>query len=211
MSAIPGRTGLLGAGGQAAEIADYLSPDVPAFYAVEARFLAASPDGSIDIDAPTTEHTGLPVVVAVGAPLLKQELVARWPGDAYATIVHSTAYVAPSASVERGCVVAPLAAVGSRSRLGEHVLVNLGATVSHDVVVGAFASISPGVHIGGNCTIGRGSFVGIGATIRNGIGIAPGTVVGAGAVVVSDTVENGVYAGVPARLVSIRKEWLRDI
>ena len=200
MPAIPGRTGLLGAGGQAAEIADYLSPDVPAFYAVEARFLAASPDRSIDIDAPTTEQTELPVVVAVGAPLLKQELVARWPGDAYATILHSTAYVAPSASVGRGCVVAPLAAVGSRSRLGEHVLVNLGATVSHDVVVGAFASISPGVHIGG-----------IGATIRNGIGIAPGTVVGAGAVVVSDTVENGVYAGVPARLVSIREEWLRDI
>lgn len=205
------RIGLLGAGGQAAEIVDYISPEAPAFYAVEERFLPQSPPGSIDIDAPGTDNARVPVVIAVGAPLLKAELVGRWPGEAFASVVHPTSYVAPSALIGRGCVIAPLAAVGTRTTVGDHVLVNLGATVSHDIAIGDFVTISPGAHVGGNSTIGAGAFVGIGAAVRNGVNIAPGSVVGAGAVVVADTVENGVYAGVPARLVSIREEWLRDI
>lgn len=50
-------------------------------------------------------------------------------------------------------------------------------------------------------TIGDGSWIGAGAIIMPGVTIGPGCIIGAGAVVTKDCEANGVYAGVPARLV----------
>jgi sugar O-acyltransferase (sialic acid O-acetyltransferase NeuD family) len=205
------KLGILGAGGQAAELADYLDPDVPAFYAVGAAYIPAGASDVIDLDTTDPAHISVPVIAAVGAPAVRREMVNRWGGDEYATVISDRAYVAPTAAIGAGCVISPLSAVGSRSAVGNHIIVNLGATVSHDCTVEDFATVSPGAHIAGNCTIGAGAFIGIGATVINGVTIAPGTVIGAGAVVIEDTVENGVYVGVPARLISVRDEWLRHI
>lgn len=49
--------------------------------------------------------------------------------------------------------------------------------------------------------IGAGTWIGARAVILPGVTVAPGCVIAAGAVVNRDTVPNGVYAGVPARLV----------
>jgi len=59
--------------------------------------------------------------------------------------------------------------------------------------------LASGVVTGGEVLIADGSVVGLGAVIRNGIKVAPRTFIGAGAVVVRDTEENGVYVGNPAR------------
>lgn len=49
--------------------------------------------------------------------------------------------------------------------------------------------------------IGSGCWIGAGATILPGVTVGCGSVVAAGAVVASDCDRDGVYAGVPARLV----------
>ena len=105
---------------------------------------------------------------------------ARW-----ATVVHATAWVSPSATLEPG-PSSWQAGVNAGARVGRHAIVNSGAVVEHDVLVGAFAHVGPGAVIGGGARIGEDAFVGLGARVRDHIGVGDGAVVGMGAVVVDD-------------------------
>lgn len=53
--------------------------------------------------------------------------------------------------------------------------------------------------------VGNDVWIGYGAQIMAGVTIANGCVIGAGAVVTKDTQENGVYGGVPARMIRMRQ------
>jgi acetyltransferase-like isoleucine patch superfamily enzyme len=55
--------------------------------------------------------------------------------------------------------------------------------------------------VNGGCRVGRGSFIGSGAILRHNTTICPGAIIGAGAVVVNDIDEVGVYVGNPARKI----------
>lgn len=203
--------GLLGAGGQADEAAEYALPALPLFRAVSPEYLDAGGDGLIDVGTDDPRWLGTPVVAAVGAPAIRRELVEAWRGTSYLTIASSRSWVAASAVVGAGCIIAPFAAVSSNARVGSHVLVNLHASVSHDAVIGDFATLSPGSRVGGRSRLGDGVFLGIGATVSNDVAVAPGVIIGAGAVVVSDLTEPGVYIGVPARRLRAQEGWLRAI
>lgn len=61
----------------------------------------------------------------------------------------------------------------------------------------------------GDTKIGENCFLGVNCTLRDDIHLAPRTVVGAGATVVKDTVEDGVYTGVAAKLRSQKSSQLR--
>lgn len=52
--------------------------------------------------------------------------------------------------------------------------------------------------------VGNDVWIGFGAQIMAGVTIADGCVIAAGAVVTKDTIQNGVYGGVPARLIKMR-------
>lgn len=206
--------GLLGAGAQADEIKEYVEQQGSRveFLAVNLEHWGDDHPLKIDILQPDEKQIKLPVIVAVGAPLVKKYLTEQWPGENYYRIAALHTWVSNFAEVGPGTVIAPNAAIGHNARLGRHVLVNLGATLSHDVVVEDYATISPGVHIGGRVTIGEGVFVGIGAIIKNDVKVAPGTVVGAGAVLLDDVMEeNSVVVGVPAKTVRVRDSWLSEI
>jgi acetyltransferase EpsM len=121
-------------------------------------------------------------------------LVGQW-----ATVVHPTAWIAPSAAVERGTVVFPLALLHSGARVGEHCVVNSGAIIEHGVEVGPHVHVAPGVVIGGGTRIGANAFIGLGAKIRDNITIGPGAVIAMGAVVVRSVAAGERLAGIPAR------------
>ncbi|MCB1297487.1 MAG: acetyltransferase [Microthrixaceae bacterium] len=205
--------GVLGAGGQAREVADFAPGAEVAFFAVDEPYFS---DGArvagvplIDLTRASAEERALPVVVAVGAPGLRNDLVSRWPGERYTSVLAEHGYRSPRATIADGCIVAPGATLMADCVLERHVLVNAGATIGHGTVIEAFATLSPGVHVGGDSTIGRGSFIGIGASVANGVTVGEGVRIGAGAVVLNDLEPWGVYVGIPARRVRRVEEWLR--
>ncbi len=53
-------------------------------------------------------------------------------------------------------------------------------------------------------SIGNDVWIGTGAIVLDGVDIADGCVIGAGAVVTKSTQANGIYGGVPARLIRLR-------
>jgi acetyltransferase EpsM len=117
----------------------------------------------------------------------------------WASIVHATAWVSPTATVHKGTVVFAGAVVNAGAILGDHCVINTGSVIEHDVNVGEFAMISPGVTVGGGTVLEDNCFIGLGAKIRDHITVGRGATVGMGAVVVRDVPAGSVVMGVPAR------------
>ncbi|RAU97839.1 hypothetical protein DQP58_06860 [Mycobacterium colombiense] len=205
----PTRVGLLGAGAQAREVASYLPSGTEVFWAVSATHLDLNATDQIDIASPSSAARDLPVVGAVGAPALRRELVAAWPGKRFLTVVSTAAYIDSSCLIGDGVVIAPGAVLTVDVVVGDHCQVNIGATISHDVRLGSFVTVGPGAHISGHVHLGDGVFVGVGASISNNVSIASGVVIAAGATVLADVMTpNAVVAGVPASVVKTRNGWL---
>lgn len=205
------KIGILGAGGQADEAESYLKDDQEViFRAVSKRYLANPSSNLIDIES--LDYKDTPVVVAVGAPALRKKMTEDWSGNKYLVLVSDKAFVDDGASIGKGTVVAPGVVITTNVVIGDHVLINVGSTISHNCIIGNFATISPGVHIAGSVGIGEGVFIGIGATISNNVKIAAGSVIGAGTVVLEDiTIENSVVVGTPGRVIKTNKGWLSEI
>ncbi|MDE2391972.1 MAG: acyltransferase [Rhodospirillales bacterium] len=106
--------------------------------------------------------------------------------------------------------------------IGPDVFINVGfffdgfqkLEIAGNVRIGPFVRVITATHeigppgqrctieaIGGPVRIGKGSWIGCNVTLLPNVTVAEGCVIAAGAVVTRSTLPNGLYAGVPARLV----------
>src|SRR5438094_666821 len=85
-------------------------------------------------------------IISLGDPGLRRALAGRLArrGAKFISVIHPTAYLAPTARIGEGCIIGPFAMVGSYANLEDHVLLNLYSAVGHDVHIAAFS-----VFIGG--------------------------------------------------------------
>lgn len=146
------------------------------------------------------EGSGSEVVIALGnnerrlaiASLLRDSV-------RFATVVHPSAAVLPTARLGPGTVVFAGAVVNTEARVGAHVIVNSGAIVEHDCALEDGVSVSPGARMGGRVHVRRAAFIATGATLAPRVNIGEQAIVGAGAVVVRDVAARSIVYGVPAR------------
>ena len=203
---------LFGAGGHAAVVADA---------AVAAGFVLAGvlstprpesdgrpPFGGVpwlgDPDTPLPALAdllarGAFVHAAVGDPTLRR----RWlepRGDAAAAIVHPSAIVSPSATIQAGAFIGPRAVVNARATIGRGAIVNSGAIVEHDAVVGDYAHVAPGAILLGAAVVGAMAMVGGGAVVLPGVEIGAEATLAAGAVATIAVPPEATAIGVPARI-----------
>lgn len=88
--------------------------------------------------------------------------------------------------------------------IGNNVTLWSGNHIGHDSVIDDHCFFTSHVVLSGNCHVGEECFLGVNATIRDSTRIAPRTLVGAGAVIMRDTVEAGVYLPQRAQLFDKR-------
>ncbi len=143
---------------------------------------------------------------AIGVSQQRPKLAARYDRHAarWATIVHTSAWVSPSATLGKGVVVLAGAIVNCGAVIGDHCIVNTGAIIEHHVRLGDYTQVGPGTAIGGGTTVGEGSYLGLGCRIRDHIQIGSRVVVGMGAVVVGPIADEQIVVGVPARPLSTK-------
>jgi acetyltransferase EpsM len=141
------------------------------------------------------------VVLGFGATDGRAAIVAaaNAAGLVLPSLVHSSAYVASSATLGPGVQVVPRAIVGPGAEVGCGVLVNSGAIIEHDAEVRDFAVIGPGAVLAGRACIGEAVEIGAGAVVLPDIDIGAHAVVGAGAVVTRPVQSCETVVGVPAR------------
>lgn len=87
-------------------------------------------------------------------------------------------------------------------RIGSNVTLWSGNHIGHDSVIRDHVFIASHIVVSGYVEVGEYCFIGVNATLRNSIKIAPKTLISAGAIVMKDTVEEGVYLSERAKLFS---------
>mgnify|MGYP006281888345 CR=1 FL=1 len=142
------------------------------------------------------------VGMITGAPerrFLLERIAAH--GAPMPTVVAASAVVAPEVELGAATVVFEGVVVNPGVRTGPGCILNTHCTVEHDVELGANVHVAPGATLSGSVFVGDDVMLGTGANVIQGVRIAGGITVGAGATVVGDLAEPGVYVGCPARRV----------
>jgi sugar O-acyltransferase (sialic acid O-acetyltransferase NeuD family) len=169
--------------------------------------LAAKPGGlpvlgSME-EAPRLIRGGHRFLIGVGEPRIRRAVADRLAsnGAVFAAAVHPSVIMYGEVSVAPGCVLGAGVVVAAATRLCDHVLLNLNATVGHDCLLDRFATVGPGANIGGNVTMGEGAFVGLNGTVLPGRSLGPASQLGAGSVLLENLEAGCIAFGVPARVV----------
>jgi sugar O-acyltransferase (sialic acid O-acetyltransferase NeuD family) len=163
---------IVGAGGYGLEILQYVRD-------ASAEYGGFAPKGLLDDDPKLHLLTGsdapylgpvdqYPIqdrdafLISTGDPEIRFQLAARLSrrGAKFFTLVHPRAHVSPSAKLAAGCIISPLATVGSHAVVGEHVLLVAYACIGHDCTIGAYSSFSPYSIATGGSKIGSRVFLG---------------------------------------------------
>lgn len=94
--------------------------------------------------------------VGIGNNKFRGELIAKLETYGYQipTLVHPTAYVSRTTSIDKGTIIEPKAIVNANTIIGVGCIISVGSIVDHDVVVEKF------------CHINAGSIVKAGATVN---------------------------------------------
>jgi sugar O-acyltransferase (sialic acid O-acetyltransferase NeuD family) len=149
-----------------------------------------------------------PGAVAMIAPLgtrdvngLREEKhrAGKAKGYQFISYISSKAVVWPDLIHGENCLIYESAVVQAFVKLGDGVILRAGSLVSHHVEIGDNCFVASGACIGGGARVGKRCFLGLNSTIRDGVTLADRCVIGAGGVLISNSEEDGVYVGVPAK------------
>ncbi|MBC1800430.1 acetyltransferase [Listeria booriae] len=137
--------------------------------------------------------------IAIGDNKVRAKVAEQLGDVAYATIVHPTAIVSQTATIEPGSIIMPVTVIQPDAIVGRHTIINTGAIIEHDVIISESAHISPRATITGGVKIGTCVHVGAAAVVNPQVQLGDYSIIGAGAVVTANTEPHQTYVGIPAR------------
>lgn len=175
---------IIGAGGHAAEINDYIdlynnlqitskhkidikgfiddNPDSHKNYQFSAPYIGKIEDHQID--------SNCKYIIAIANIKYRRPIIDSFleQGAEFITYVHPTATISKSASIGVGSVIAPNVNIGPNVRIGKFNMINARASIGHDTIIGDYNFITPNVCFSGFTKIGDENMFGINsATIPN--------------------------------------------
>jgi sugar O-acyltransferase (sialic acid O-acetyltransferase NeuD family) len=159
-----------------------------------------------ELAAITARHGRLAAALGVGQVGLGEARYELWKRSqieflAFPSIISPDAIINEGVSMGEAAVVMDGVVINIGSHIGLGTIVNTNSTIEHDVVLHDWVHVAPGVTLSGGVTVGQFSMIGAGSSVIEGVQIESRCFVGAGAVVVRDLKEPGLYAGCPARRI----------
>jgi sugar O-acyltransferase (sialic acid O-acetyltransferase NeuD family) len=137
--------------------------------------------------------------VAVGDPILKEDLVTRLLSKNAVFVQIKTKCEIGDGAILGKCVLQLNATISVDTRIGDYVYLDSESSVGHDAVIGDYCHIGRDVFIGGGANIGKGVNIHAGAMIAQRVTVGSGAVIGMGAVVLRDVPDNALMVGNPAK------------
>lgn len=185
---------IIGAGGHAAEIDEYIrfGSEIPEMkvigfiddnensykqYQFSAGYLGTIRDHIVLGDKY--------YIMGIANLVYRKPIVNRFleSGARFLTFIHAVAYVSPSAKIGEGVVIAPYVNIGPNVVIGDFTLLNARASIGHDTVLGTHNFISPNVSFSGNTRVGDENLFGVNSATIPGITIGSRNKIAAGMVV----------------------------
>jgi len=93
--------------------------------------------------------------------------------------------------------------------IGNNVTLWSGNHIGHDSVIEDHCFLASHIVVSGNVRINKYCFIGVNATLRNSITIARETLIGAGAIIMKNTVEKGVYVPEKTGLLNTKSDRIK--
>jgi sugar O-acyltransferase (sialic acid O-acetyltransferase NeuD family) len=198
---------IIGAGGHAAEIDEYLLHTNKLKDADEYKVVGFIDDNAAGYDAyqfsapylgTIKEHVVNPdafyimgIANLAYRRIIIEDFLAK--GASFHTFIHPLAYVSPSAKIGHGVVVAPYVNIGPNVTIGNYTLINSRASMGHDTKVGDYNFITPNVCFSGFTTIGDENLFGINSASIPGISIGSRNKIAAGMIIERDIEDDTTY------------------
>lgn len=140
------------------------------------------------------------IVVAVGSPLLRKQIIESLPSNTtFASIVHPSAVISKWVEIGEGSIITAGTILTCNIKIGKHCHLNLHTSIGHDCIIGDYFTTAPGVKISGSCHIGNYVYFGTSSSVREKISICDNVTIGMGGIVVKDVKEDGIYIGNPVK------------
>lgn len=166
---------IIGAGGHAAEINDYIcfAQKEAGVQPIEIKgFLDDNPNSydAYQFTAPylgtIKEHViskNVSYLMAIANLKYRKPIIERFleDGAIFLSFIHKTANVSASAVIGLGSIIGPNANIGPNVKVGEFNLINSRCSLGHDTQMGNYNFISPNVCFSGFTTIGNENLFGI--------------------------------------------------
>lgn len=126
--------------------------------------------------------------------------MAKERGYRLVSYVCSRSVMWPDIEIGDNCFIFENQTIQPFVRIGNNVTMWSGNHIGHSSIIGDHTFLTSHVVVSGHVEIGHSSFLGVNATLRDGVKLAPFSVIGAGATIVKNTIEGGVYMGTPATM-----------
>lgn len=188
---------IIGAGGHAAEIRDYIR-----YYNQNQSIDKIGVSGFIDDNKKSYDHYAYdepylgPIdghlidnerwyIMGVANPKYRKSIIEKLKngGAKFIGLIHPTALISPSAMIGEGVVISHNASVGPKVKIGNFNMLNSRCTIGHDTILGDYNFISPKVALSGNTVIGDNNMFGTNSSTIPGIKVGNNNTIGAGMIV----------------------------
>jgi len=119
----------------------------------------------------------------------------------YPAIISNNAVINEDVTTGMGTVIMDGVVINAGSKIGKFCIINTKSSIDHDCIIKNHTHIAPGVTLSGGVEIGNNVLIGAGATIIQYKKAVDNAIIGAGSTVLEDINEQGLYGGIPAKLL----------
>ncbi len=140
-------------------------------------------------------------VIGIGNNAVRKRIAEEYSELDFVTLIHPTASIGLSVTIDKGTVVMPMAVINSCATIGKQTIINSGAVVEHDCHVGNYCLIAPHATLCGVVKIGNNVHMGAGSVVNQTLSVCDNVMVGSGSVVTKNITEAGTYVGIPAKKI----------
>ncbi len=201
---------IVGAGGFGREVLQWARHAWPEHASKISGFLSADPH-LLDDRASPLPILGSPenfqprpsdaLLLGIGIPVVRREVAARLlgRGGRFLALIHPTAIISDTASVETGAILCPFCVVSAAASVGRFALLNYHSSLGHDASIGAYSVLSPYAALGGGATLAEDVFMGLHSTVGPGVYVAAKSRLTANSCALHDISAGSIVFGVPGR------------
>jgi sugar O-acyltransferase (sialic acid O-acetyltransferase NeuD family) len=210
------RIAILGAGGQAREVAwlirdinrerpiyeflGYIVKDVSRLSVHDSREHLLGDESWLQTNRQRVDC----LAIGIGTPALRckvaDNLTSQFPDLEWPALIHPRSVLdRETSTVDSGVLLCAGAICTTNITFGPFALINFGSTIGHDVQIGRGCVVNPGANISGGVVLEDSVLIGTGAHILQYLRVGARAKVGAGAVVVADVAPKSTVIGVPAQ------------
>ena len=212
---------IVGAGGHAAEIEEYISYNKKVTGTNElvvTGFLDDNPGNyerykfSAPLLGGVKNHPvikGHNYLIGIAGLEYRRPIIDRFvkKGAIFVSLVHGSAYISESAIIGDGSIIGPNANLGPNVRIGKYTLINARCSIGHDTIVGNYNFISPNVCFSGFSKVGDENLFGINSATIPRIKVGDRNKIAAG-IILDQNIENDtvVFYRYKERVIAIPKQ-----